>query len=1384
VNYGIDTTYGSNAVDSNTALGTTHSVTLNGLTAGTEYHFDVISTDVSSNNSIPVDQVLTTESVNNNAPPVATDDSYTTSVDLALAVNITNGVLANDSDSDLDSITALLVDNVSNGILTLNGDGSFDYTPNTGYSGTDSFTYQANDSLINSNLATVTITVDNSTGFCGKALKFDGANDWVNIPDLSFSGDFSIEAWVYLEPGIDNKDGLVGQEGTGQDINFYQGKVHLWGPTDVLIANTAMNASTWNHIAITRSSGNLTTYLNGVEDGTGVWAGVFAPKAIGRTNKGFLNGRLDEVRIWDIARNSTEIVANYNKGVAVNSVGLVAYWTFNDDSNAQQVLDSSSSANSAFKGLDVNINSDDPVQINSSTLLNEDCAIGSINVAPSTQAGTDQTIILPGDATLSGTVSDDGLPTPPGTVTTLWTVISGPGTVTFTDATQLDTTASFNLEGTYVLDLTADDRELTSNDQLTITVNAAPTGSDDLLAHWPLNEGTGASAGDISGHGHNGTLTNGPVWNGTELIFDGVNDYVNLGTLDISGSALTLTGWVQADDLGNCGFYMDCRILSKATGTSEQDHYWMVSTIKVGSATRLRFRLKAGGTTSTLIASSGNLVNGELFHAAASYDGSTMRLYKDGVEVGSRAKTGAIDTNNTVEAWAGASPTVASRPWKGLIADIRVYQKTLTVGELNTVKESYNNGGGGSNNVAPSVQAGTDQTLILPSDATLSGTVSDDGLPTPPGSVTTLWTVISGPGTVTFTDATQLGTTASFSLDGTYVLDLTADDSELTSNDQLTIIVNAEGAVNTVPTVDAGSDQTITLPSDVTLSGTVSDDGLPTPPGTVTTLWTVISGPGTVTFADATQLDTTASFNLEGTYVLDLTADDSELTSNDQLTITVNAALTGSNDLLAHWPLNEGAGTSAGDISGYGHNGTLTNGPVWNGTELIFDGVNDYVNLGTLDISGSALTLAGWVQVTDLANCTYHDCRILSKATGTSEQDHYWMISTTKVGSATRLRFRLKAGGLTSTLIATSGDISNGDSFHFAASYDGSTMRLYKDGIEIGNLTKTGAIDTNSTVEAWIGGNPTVGNSRPWDGSLTNVRIYQKSLTLTDVITIMGADEVADVTAPIISNKQVTTTSSSATITWNTNEAADSNVSYGTSNAYENGTVNDGSSVISHSVTLSGLVEATTYHYQLESTDRSSNTAISIDLTFVTGAVGDEPELLMFDWNTVVQKSHRGFPKDYPPRVSANGDWTGLINYVDGTLYLRAKIKSGGQPVPKTMRLNFCAWQKDLVTGAGFGLEACVPLSQPLVGIAGNELTWSVKISDLVQISDDPLDWTRVRRAYGIAIKNTAGVPVTDFFDPNWSGENPDEWYPLDLRFTVVVVPNGQTFSGWNNYIN
>ena len=93
-----------------------------------------------------------------NTAPVANNDIYNTSEDTPLSVPAP-GVLGNDTDADSNPLTAALGTGPSNGELTLNSNGSFTYTPNNNFHGSDSFTYRANDGTANSNTATVTINV-------------------------------------------------------------------------------------------------------------------------------------------------------------------------------------------------------------------------------------------------------------------------------------------------------------------------------------------------------------------------------------------------------------------------------------------------------------------------------------------------------------------------------------------------------------------------------------------------------------------------------------------------------------------------------------------------------------------------------------------------------------------------------------------------------------------------------------------------------------------------------------------------------------------------------------------------------------------------------------------------------------------------------------------------------------------------------------------------------------------------------------------------------------------------------------------------------------------------------------------------------------------------
>jgi hypothetical protein len=94
-----------------------------------------------------------------NEPPIAVDDAYSTDEDTSLVV-AAPGVLANDSDPDGDALTVSVDTGPSNGSLVLNPDGSFTYTPDPDFNGTDSFSYIADDGNGGTDVATVTITVN------------------------------------------------------------------------------------------------------------------------------------------------------------------------------------------------------------------------------------------------------------------------------------------------------------------------------------------------------------------------------------------------------------------------------------------------------------------------------------------------------------------------------------------------------------------------------------------------------------------------------------------------------------------------------------------------------------------------------------------------------------------------------------------------------------------------------------------------------------------------------------------------------------------------------------------------------------------------------------------------------------------------------------------------------------------------------------------------------------------------------------------------------------------------------------------------------------------------------------------------------------------------
>lgn len=250
----------------------------------------------------------------------------------------------------------------------------------------------------------------------------------------------------------------------------------------------------------------------------------------------------------------------------------------------------------------------------------------------------------------------------------------------------------------------------------------ASTSTDvtDYLSRWRfdgnVDDGTGAATSAWRTGGV-GSFQTGQLNQAAD--FDGTNDAVDLGGYDLSGEEMTITFWFRADDFGTS----DARFISKADGSSDADHYWMVSTL---NSTRLRFRLKTGGNTTTLSTNTGEIEAGTWYHVAAVYDGAQMRIYKNGAQITSTAKTGAINQNSGIPVSIGNQPASAdggARPFDGLLDDLRLYGRALTMEEIQTVHEA-----GAVTNENPEVEIAAPlggSIFVESTSVEFSGTASD-----------------------------------------------------------------------------------------------------------------------------------------------------------------------------------------------------------------------------------------------------------------------------------------------------------------------------------------------------------------------------------------------------------------------------------------------------------------------------------------------------------------------------------------------------------------------------------------------------------------------------------------------------------------------------------
>jgi len=205
-------------------------------------------------------------------------------------------------------------------------------------------------------------------------------------------------------------------------------------------------------------------------------------------------------------------------------------------------------------------------------------------------------------------------------------------------------------------------------------------GTADLAAHYTFEN----NVADVSGNGHDGTPMNDPFYEdapgglGRAIMFDGINDYVDLpiGSLIGSLSDMSVATWVNFDNSG--GSWQ--RIFDFGSGTTS----YIMLTPQQGTNGPMTVAIVGAGVPEKRFVAPDTLAGG-WHHVAVTVDSATMtiELYLDGVVVASdTTEVLPIDLGATTQNWLGRSQWAADAYFTGSVADFSIYSRALTSGEV------------------------------------------------------------------------------------------------------------------------------------------------------------------------------------------------------------------------------------------------------------------------------------------------------------------------------------------------------------------------------------------------------------------------------------------------------------------------------------------------------------------------------------------------------------------------------------------------------------------------------------------------------------------------------------------------------------------------------
>jgi hypothetical protein len=429
----------------------------------------------------------------------------------------------------------------------------------------------------------------------------------------------------------------------------------------------------------------------------------------------------------------------------------------------------------------------------------------------------------------------------------------------------------------------------------TATATIQVLGLDEQLhAWWKLDESSGATVLDSSGNARHATLYGGASWvarsganqmlqlNGTNARFD----YLGHSALS-GGTSFSVAAWVKvpvthaADGVliqqrgdSPSGYIGQYRVCVKANG-------------KVNFILYGKDENNANAAFQFNITSTNAIKDGAWHHVACIRDGITGQVFIDGVQRASGSGT-IRWLDPALPVAVGCDIRYYNAYLDASVDDVRIYAEALGSQQLVKIARTPK--------VAITNPVTASAAIPLGVGLMLQAAASDPVGPVP----ALVWSQVSGPGVVTFGTPSAAETTALFALPGSYILRVTASNGASTATAELTVSVGGtasspfDGSItsNMGPWVNAGVDSPAVAGIPTDLSGNATDDGLPNPSAATSVSWSVVSGPGSVTFGNPNQAATTATCDAAGTYVLRLIADDGEIKTFDDTTLVLGARLT------------------------------------------------------------------------------------------------------------------------------------------------------------------------------------------------------------------------------------------------------------------------------------------------------------------------------------------------------------------------------------------------------------------------------------------------------------------------------------------------------------